>query len=357
MRDMKKGFLFYDKDEDGFNPDIVFMNKINRDFEEFDDEQMEYVESIRNRLFINSLGEKVGNYYIHNIARALMGDLMKRVLFGLGTTDCGKSIMTKAIEYSLGEYVGSFNAENLLYRKSSNDEAQLMRWAMLLRFKRIIISNEMKSTSVLNGNMLKKVSSGGDSLTGRLHGGNETNFTPHFLVMCLANDLPPISPYDKAVDNRVRVISYNKQYVDEVEDKENELQKDYNLEKELRTPEFQSAFLMMLIKAYIDYKEHGEPEEPEEVANAKKDWINDDGNVIDKFMENFEITDNPNDFLESRTIQEWLKEEKLGISTTKMGMEINSYVKKNNKLNVKTSTKRIGGKVVRGWVGIKEDFD
>ena len=101
-----------------------------------------------------------------------------------------------------------------------------MRWSLLLRYKRIIISNEMKTNTTINGNMLKKVSSGGDGLTGRLHCGNEISFTPHFLVIAMANDIPKIVPYDSAVDNRVRVISYKKQFVDEVEDKENELLKD-----------------------------------------------------------------------------------------------------------------------------------
>ena len=35
------------------------------------------------------------------------------------------------------------------------------------------------------------------------------------LSICFANDLPRIKPYDNAVDNRVRVISYAKKFVDE----------------------------------------------------------------------------------------------------------------------------------------------
>ena len=138
--DFKNGFKFFDKETYGFNPDILFMAKIDKDFLPFDEKQMEYLNDIKQRLFYNPLGKDVGDYFILNIARALMGDMMKRVLFGLGTTDCGKTILTKAMEYSLGGYIGSFNAENLLFRKTSNDEGQLMRWALLLRFKRIIIS-------------------------------------------------------------------------------------------------------------------------------------------------------------------------------------------------------------------------
>ena len=354
--DLKNGFHFYDKETDGFNPDILFMGKIDKNFEPFDEEQMEYLYDIKQRLFYNPLGKDVGDYFILNIARGLMGDMMKRVLFGLGTTDCGKTVLTKAIEASLGDYVGSFNAENLLYRKTSNDEAQIMRWALLLRFKRIIISNEMKSTSTINGNMLKKISSGGDSLTGRLHGGNEMSFIPHFLGIMMANDLPPISPYDKAVDNRTRVIHYKKQFTDVVEDEENELLKDYNLIDEIKTTKFQNAFLMMLIQEYVKYKEEGEHEEPEDVINGKKEWIAETGNDIDKFLENFTITNDENDFLPSEEIKHWLKEDKIGITPTKMGIEIKKYCKKNNYDNVISKVKKIAGKSVRGYAGIKESL-
>jgi hypothetical protein len=354
--DLKNGFEFYDKETYGFNPDILFMAKIDKDFLPFDEKQMEYVNDIKQRLFYNPLGKDVGDYYILNIARGLMGDMMKRVLFGLGTTDCGKSILTKAMEHSLGGYVGSFNAENLLYRKTSCDEGQLMRWALLLRFKRIIISNEMKSTSTINGNMLKKLSSGGDSLTGRLHCGNETPFVLQSLMILMANDLSNIVPYDKAVDNRTRVINYKKLFTDVVEDKENELQKDYNLENEIKTADFQNAFIMMLIQEYVKYKEEGEPGEPEDVINGKKEWITETGNDIDKFLENFEITNDEKDFLLTEDITLWLKEAKIGITSTKMGIEIGKYCKKNKFDNVISKKKKIEGKSLRGYVGIKQTF-
>lgn len=38
---------------------------------------------------------------------------------------------------------------------SSQDEAQQLRWAMLLRYKRIIISNEIKNGTPIDGSMLK----------------------------------------------------------------------------------------------------------------------------------------------------------------------------------------------------------
>ena len=269
---------FYSKEEYGFNPEIVFFGKIHHDFEAFDDADMEYMEDVKQRLFHNPLGKEVGDYIILNLARALAGDKMKRILFGLGDTNCGKSIITTAISVAFGDYFGSFNAENLAQRNSSNDEAQIMRWCLLLKYKRVIISNEIKSNIGLNGNAIKKISSGGDSIVARGHCPNEEEFITHFLPIVMANDIPKIKPYDSAVDSRAKVITYKRQFVDEPSN-EFELLKDPNIEVEVRTLRFQRVFIGLMINAYMDKSKF--EVEPNEVVIAKGDWISADKSVID----------------------------------------------------------------------------
>ena len=148
--DMKTG-IFTDK----FDPNIVFYYKIYRNYEETN-RNVNYINDVKIRFIYNQLGETVGNYFLLNIARGLAGDMMKKFLFGLGDTNAGKSTIVKACVSAFGEYVGSFNAENLCFNKNSADESAQMRWALLLRFKRLIFSNEIKMTSEINGNMNKK---------------------------------------------------------------------------------------------------------------------------------------------------------------------------------------------------------
>nr|NIQ16851.1 hypothetical protein [Candidatus Dadabacteria bacterium] len=348
--DMKYNMDF--KEE--FNPKIVFFERINRDFKLCNQEDIEYITDIKNRFFYNILGKDLGDYYILQIARGLFGDVMKRILFSLGDTGCGKSVLTNAIRCSIGGYYADFNAENLLYSKNSSDEAAKLRWALLLAYKRIIISNEMKTGSTLNGNMIKKVSSGGDSLTGRVHGGLEKNFKPHFLTICMANDLCPIKPYDSAVEARVKIISYKKQFVNEVLDNETELLRDENVDEEILCSDFQNCFLMMLVQAYENYKENGEMEEPTEVSQGKEDWIENSAGVIQTLQETFTISDDVNDFVSNDTLKEWIKQNELRVSINKLAMEIKKYCKKEKKENVATGVKRVNGKTCRGWIGIKE---
>jgi hypothetical protein len=351
--DFKEG-KFYDVNDDGFDfPYILFMGKINRPFKAFSDEDMEYMDSIKKRFFHDTLGEEMGDYLALNIARALAGDKMKRICFGLGETQCGKSVLTTAVKLSCGDYVGSFNAENLAFRNSSSDEAANMRWAMLLRFKRIIFSNEIKNTACLNGNDIKKVSSGGDSIVGRGHGGNETDFILHFLAFCMANDLPKIKPYDSAVAERVKVFSYKKQFVANPSN-EFELQADSNIQNEILTERFQNVFVGLLIREYMWFGAAGFIEtEPEEAILAKAEWIEESSSFVQRFELDYEFTDDEKDFVQSGEIESWIETQKLGISITKFGVDINKHAKINNFTNVISKNKKINGKVRKAWFGIK----
>ena len=344
--------MFYSKEKYGYNPKIVFTGKIHHNFEPFTDEDMEYMEDVKQRLFYNALGKEVGDYMLLTLARGLAGDMMKRMLFGLGPTNSGKGVLTTGLMLSCGDYVGSFNAENLVYRQSSNDEAQIMRWAMLLKSKRIIISNELKSTVDLNGNMIKKICSGGDPLIGRNHCGKETEFITHFLPVVLANDLPKIKPYDDAVGDRIRVIGYTKNYVDHPSN-EFELKKDENIKHELKELRFQRVFVGLLIQAYMTFLEHGEPAEPVEVLKAKNEWVAQDKSVIDTFIKDYEVTNDPTDYIRSSDIDHWITENKLGITMKKFSNEFIKYCTIRGFNEVKSDNKKVGGKVLKYWFGVK----
>jgi len=228
-----------------------------------------------------------------------------------------------------------------------------MRWALLLKDKRIIISSEMKSSVVINGNMLKKVSSGGDTLIGRQHCQAEEEFIMVPLAICFANDLPPIRPYDDAVDNRLRVVSYTKQYVDEPTN-ELELKKDENVLAEIRETRFRQHFVGLLIREYILMKQNGIPPEPSCVIQAKRDWVTCDASVIDTFAQDFELTNCLEDFVLSSDITDWIKAHELDISMKKFGMEMVKHKTIHKLQHIESKVKKINGKCVQIWCGIKK---
>jgi len=120
------------------------------------EEEETYKRDILQRMIYDPLGEAVGDYFLLNIALALVGKRMKRIMFGLGTSDAGKSTICKATLNSFAEYAYTFNAGCLAHSNTTQDEAQRMRWTLLIAKKRIIFSNEMKSNASLDGEMIKK---------------------------------------------------------------------------------------------------------------------------------------------------------------------------------------------------------
>lgn len=336
-----------------FNPEIVFGGKIYQDYNPiFSADEEKYIESIKMRLFYEPLGKDFGDFFILNLSRGLAGDMMKKIMFGLGPSNTGKSTITKAFLKSCSDYVGTFDGNNFAYRNTSNDSASQNRWLMLLKNKRIIFSNEIKSTIPLNGNLIKMVSSGGDAVVGRQHAGNESEFYLSFLCVVFANDLPKIIPYDDGVGNRVNVVSYTKPYVENPIN-EYELKMDTNIDNEINTLLFQRCFLEIFIRQYYKGRQGEFKIEPIEVTQAKEDWIGTDVGCLPSFLQEYEITNDEKDFVRSSEIQDWLELGKFGITMKKFGMELKQHILKNKLDNVVNILKKINGKPYQIWKGIK----
>ena len=169
----------------------------------------------------------------------------------------------------------------------------------------------------------------------------------------MANDLPKIKPYDDAVNERCKVFGYNKQFVEEPSN-EFELLMDKNIEKEMLTERFQRCFLGLLIKEYLEFSDNNYIEsEPIEAVVSKQNWIQEEKSYINIFKNDFELTNNEEDYATSENIQKWIDDKKLGITFTKFGMELNKYCKINGMEKVYKKDKKIGGKTKKVWVGIK----
>jgi hypothetical protein len=357
-----KNSLFYYHTNELYDNSIIFVEHIAYPFIPCIDEH--YCRYVKNKIFITPFDFEVADYYILNLARGLAGDAMKRVLFGIGDGNTGKSGITVAIKSVCGGYFGSFNGNNITVKKNPNpDDAQALRWLMLLAHKRIIASNEIGQDPV-NGEMLKKMSSGGkDDIVARGHQGNETPYKISFLPIIFANDISKITPMDDAVVNRVRAIPYTKKYVEVVKGID-EIAIDPNYDEEVETPEFRSAFMHLLIKAYDNEMKRKEKcalnqepymeYEPSEIKHSIKSTFGEILDSVDRFKEEFEITNDKEDYVTNDEIQEWLLKKKIGISLTKLTRDLNKYLKYTpNTSNVENKPKKEEGKTIRGWYGIK----
>ena len=353
-----KNSCFHENGSKEFDNNIVFIEKISYDFNHTlsleDDDELDYINSVQKRLFTDPFGEEVGNYYLEKLARGLAGDCQKNFLLGVGSGDTGKSLLNSVCKNACGGYYGAFNGANIKYKaNANNDDAQALRWLLLLRWKRIGISSELPMGFPIDGNMIKKQSNGGlDPLTARMHSGNEMEFMSAMFSILFANDIDQIKPMDDAIKNRLVCVSYEKVFVDEPIN-QFQLKKDANLSDEIQTLRFKNAFIWCLINAYkifhVDKKRQDIKPAGLEVAFSA--IVGDDGDdLITKFLKDYKVTNVTTDFIRASEVEEWLKGSQ--ISSKKFGVEMKKYAILKNLENVISDVKHIG-KSVRVWRGLR----
>ena len=339
----------------GFDPKIAFFGRIHRDYIAASDTISEYAADIGRRLFTNTLGDEAGTFLIQIMARALSGECMKKMVFGVGTGDSGKGVITMASQYALGDYHGTYNGDDLANGTSGSDSGQKQRWMLLLRYKRLVFSNELNSAVTLNGNIIKRMSAGGDALVGREHGGNETSFEPHFTPFLLANDLPGITPCDDAVCTRIKALTFNRKFVREPGN-EYELLADPNIKTEVKTSEFQAAFVQLLLSSHASWFNAGKNDtDPDCVAAANESWVSapdSDGkeSPISRFLDRFALTGEDADFVSVKQIKEHL--ENSGVTYNKLLSELLKHCQLSHIKGVHVGTRRVLGERCRGLIGI-----
>ena len=124
----------------------------------------------------------------------------------------------------------------------------------------------------------------------------------------------------------------------------------------MKSETFKMAFNILITETYLKYKQ-GEilDVQPEGVKNSKTEWVgeNADNLVVDKFLEDFEITDDVNDHTVIADIENWLKCKEQNISMKKFAIDFTKYCKIKGHNKVENSVKKISGKSKRVWVGVK----
>jgi hypothetical protein len=289
------GYYDFKKSEftSGFNPEIVFHVGCPWNFPTRKDKDIKYVmDLLFNKMLDNP--ERL----ITAFACALAGTFLKNFYMCPGASNAGKSKLKEALEYVFGNIIGTFNMESLgcSSKNDSKEEAQKLRWAMELRYCLIIISSEANLEVACNGNYIKKLA-GGDRLVARGHYQSETPYTPHFTPFCFLNDIPEIRPFDQGVDNRLKYDEFGYIFVskEELDDAPNHRLMDENIVEKIKTEQFISGLIHILLDAYDNYKVSGFPKFDPEVRNR---WTKEAklGNKIEEALnEKYIITKDRND--------------------------------------------------------------
>lgn len=248
--------------EPGFNANIVFHVRCPWNFPQRKQSSVDYAMKLTFGTLLD-----VPQRLVTAMAVALAGDPTKSIYYCPGRSNSGKSELINALKFVFGKIIGNFNMESMacMANHDTKEEAQILRWALALRYCRIIFSSEANMKKAIDGNQIKKLT-GGDELIGRMNHGNEVAFTPHFTPFCFMNDIPSIQPMDQATYNRGQYEEFAYVFVEEKElDVTHPDYKPYNklkdpdYKKKYKIQKFVDGMIHIMLDAYDEYMKSGMP--------------------------------------------------------------------------------------------------
>lgn len=296
------------------------------------------------------------NNFLYNISHFIAGDIEKKLWLQLeGFRNCGKGAITDLLEKAFEDYVSSTNAGNFFSKKGIIDEEKALAWLYDFQFKRICYTSEISLSQDVDGNIIKKFTSGGDSIKARKNYIDESKIKLQCGLLICCNDMPDIKPTD-ACDFRRHYrmrskfirksdIEYSN-FKDDKNDSETFVgefkttcyKADENFKSSLLNNEdLLMEFINIIIDSYDNYISY-----PEQMVEVNEDEDND----YTKVHENFIIIDDDDAFTTNESIKQECKSLKLPFTDKK--------VKDLLKLKgAQAGVKTIDGKTYRGLKYVK----
>ena len=324
----------------GFDPHIVFLKRIDRNFPYCVNEEL--IEKVNKILFIDAFGDaddcEAGTYLKKAITMAIYGDYWRKKFYiVLGDANCGKGVTVGALKETFGDYVDEFCANELLYNPSnSQDESRRLAWLKDLKGVRAAFSNELRmDVRGADGNLIKGASSGGDQHKVRGNYQDGEKYVNRSTLFCLANDFTKITPspsVDTGLQERLRFMRCIRTFVDEPK-APNELLKDRTIKIKFTTDEWKNALFYVIWRCWLtmDSKEKeigGDLITPSSVRAETIDWVTDgDGTLLSVLEEQFEITNVFTDVVLSKDLVNFVIGKGLKMSSKKIGMEIRKLIR------------------------------
>ncbi len=317
----------------GFNSEIVFFKRIKRTFPKKRDEEL--IKQVNTIIFEDPFTEETkcsGLYLKKTITMALFGDYRRKTFTSvLGDSDSGKGCTTSIVKSTFDEYVTFWDSNELLSKdRSGMDVARQNTWLLNIADSRIAISNEMKiSSTPINVDIYKKVSSGGDALTGRHSYGGEIEFVNKSTLILFANDFGVFSSKDDSgVRNRSRFVRYECVFTPDPKPNTNQRLADPDIKGHFESnDEWKDAFFWVIVDCYnaMESSEKmmgGTLYTPQTVIEETKEWFDDDSDISKLIKDKYEVTKSEDDYVPFKDISKYLKNCKVNQSDNKIGREL-----------------------------------
>jgi hypothetical protein len=199
--DFKENKFIKNRDNENSNKTFI---KINRKFEKSNKPELRKL--INDKIFYPIFTYKddherkqLLDYFMYSTAHYLSGNIsLKRWSLFQGLRNSGKGIIGDLLKNCFEKYVMTTNSGNFNFKKNVTDSQKSLSWLIDYQFVRIALTSEISiyDDIKLDGNMIKKFTSGGDYIMARKNFQDEMEFKIQAGLIVCCNDCPPIEPND-----------------------------------------------------------------------------------------------------------------------------------------------------------------
>lgn len=262
------------------------------DYIEFshDSEEVKVIEKFFREVQVD---KEMRDYVLTFLASCLDGSTkMQKMIIWTGVGSNGKSTAVEFFQKAFGSYCGSI-PHTLITRKSL-PAGQATPELAHMRGKRFGVFQEPEAEDQINVGIMKQLS-GTDKIFVRPLYGKGFDMRPQFKMLLTCNRMPTVRATDKGTWRRLRVTSWDSEFLDldQTVDHEKQFYKDYELEDKLA--KCKEAFMWYLINIYYPIYIKFGLKEPSSVTKHTKKWRKKNDRFAGFINEHFEVTKKKSD--------------------------------------------------------------
>lgn len=272
---------------------------------------------IREKLmgFMRSImpNEAMVAFLLKELAYQLSGNRYReKISFWVGIGSNGKGVLASLVKAVFGEYFYSPDVSLVTTKKTSSSAANSEM--AKARGVRVMNMTEPSEDDKLQVGKLKAMS-GGDMIQARALYMDFVEYKPQYHMTLQMNNKPATNGFDLGFARRPELTVFPHKFCDNPQLSFERLA-DRNIKREFETNvDFHLQFLLILLEYYQQYI-HGNQviDEPDEVKQATKEYL-DSINLVGNFIiENYEVTKNPEDIQLFGNVYDCFKEYQKGSS-------------------------------------------
>jgi P4 family phage/plasmid primase-like protien len=300
------------------NPDDYIMNTCGYNYpENVKEEDTAFIINYFKTLFTD---EDMFNYMLDTCSSTLNGE-KKEQYFNIHT-GCGsnsKSTFSGLFETILGGYGININPSTFTKPpKGANETGELWK----AKGTRGLFTNEPDDGDKLQTAIIKPIAES-STRTIKVRGLYKEPIEFHitFQLNMFCNNKPELSSVDGGIARRVRVIEWDKKFVEEQDfnpDNKNHILKDTTMMVKLTSPEIRDAFVRLLIDRWGNrVSQMPIIPVPQKIKDASASYVADSNPVLGFMMSNYTITNNDKDYEYSNILYSKLNDKSITLSRFK----------------------------------------